>query len=126
MSRDLAALGLPVPTLDGLPGRDARAKKLPRHRPGGEFLRGPIPLTWLSPAACLPGKALAVGLALWFEAGRKRTRQVRLTGPILRRFSVERRAAYRALGALERAGLVSVKRQVGKNPALEILDWGAS
>ena len=41
----------------------------------GKFLRGPVALDWLRRAAALPGKALAVGLALWFlrgaESGRR-------------------------------------------------------
>ena len=41
------------------------------------FLRGPIPLDWLSAAAQLPGKTLNVGVALWWLKGdgRKQTFQ---------------------------------------------------
>src|SRR5689334_1752081 len=55
----------------------------------GEFLKGPIPLPWLTAASMLSGKApLAVGLAVWFESGRRKSREVRLTTAILRRFGV--------------------------------------
>jgi hypothetical protein len=99
----------------------AASRRRPR-RPTGGFLKGPIPLPWLSSAARLPGKALAVGLALWFESGRKRRRQVTLTGPILERFRVSRFATYRALHFLEQAALVTVDRRVGKNPIVTLLD----
>lgn len=89
----------------------------------GEFLKGPIPLPWLSAAAKLRGKApLAVALALWFEAGRRRSNEVRLTTAIINRFSVSQKAKYTALAALENAGLVRVHRQPRKNPVVTIID----
>jgi hypothetical protein len=33
------------------------------------FLKGPVPMPWLATAARLPGKALAVGIALWRLGG---------------------------------------------------------
>jgi hypothetical protein len=101
--------------------KKAAGRKRP-SRPRLGFLKGPIPLSWLTPASCLPGKALAVGLALWFERGRKRYRSVTLTTPILARFGVNRKAAYRALQRLEEAALVTVARRAGKNPVVTILD----
>jgi hypothetical protein len=89
----------------------------------GEFLKGPIPLPWLSAAAKLRGKApLAVALAVWFEAGRRRSNEVRLTTAILDRFAVTRKAKYTALAALEKAGLIRVRRQSRKNPIVTIID----
>jgi hypothetical protein len=99
-----------------------KSKRLPRHGPKEEFLLGPIPMSWLSPASRLNGKALALGLALWFQGGRRSSRQVTLSGPILERLNVKRKAMYRGLEALEAAGLVSVVRQLGKNPTVTILD----
>ena len=87
----------------------------------GHFVMGPIPLAWLGPATRLPGKALAVGLAIWYLRGLKKLETVMLTGPILNQFGVDRHAKYRALVALEKAGLVRVERQKGKNPTVEIL-----
>jgi hypothetical protein len=89
----------------------------------GEFLKGPVPLPWLSAAAKLRGKApLAVALAVWFEAGRRRSNEVRLATAILNRFSVNRKAKYTALAALEKAGLIRVHRQPRKNPIITIID----
>jgi hypothetical protein len=121
---DLDRLRLPpVPFLM----RSRAKKKGPRSsskpRIKGEFLKGPIPLKWLSGAAGLGGKApLAVALALCFESGRKRSQVVTLTSAILRRFSVNRKAKYRGLEALEEAGLIRAERRPKKNPIVTILD----
>ena len=85
----------------------------PRHRQGEPFLRGPIPWAWVTTAAALPGKSLAVGLVLWREAGCVTRRTVRVTlarlaGPLL---SVD--AARRGVRALERVGLVTVEHRPG-------------
>ena len=98
----------------------AAVSRRPPHQIG-HFVMGPIPLAWLGPAAHLPGKALAVGLAIWYQRGLRKCESVTLTGPILNQFGVDRHAKYRALAALEKAGLVRVKRQLGKNPRVEIL-----
>jgi hypothetical protein len=89
----------------------------------GEFLKGPIPLPWLTVASKLAGKGpLAVALAVWFEAGRRKSKEVRLTSTVLERFNVNRKAKYRALESLEKAGLVSVRREARRNPKVTILD----
>lgn len=90
----------------------------------GEFLKGPIPLPWLTAVTKLSGKAsLAVALAIWFEAGRRKSHEVKLTTEILRRFSVNRKAKYNALKSLEKAGLVRVHREPRRNPIVTILDF---
>jgi hypothetical protein len=96
-------------------------RRLAGPKPRGKFLRGPVPLDWLRRAACLPGKALAVGLALWFLRGVQKRRTVRLTTGTLERFGVNRWAAYRALNRLSGAGLVQVRRSVGRSPVVTIL-----
>jgi DNA-binding transcriptional ArsR family regulator len=88
------------------------------------FLRGPIPLPWLARASVLPGKALAVALALYFLSGLRgnQLHDLRLSSATLKRLGVgDRSTKYRALRALERAGLVRVVRQRGKNPLVTIL-----
>lgn len=93
-----------------------------RRKSGGEFLRGPIPMAWLAKAARLRGRALAVGLGVWFKAGLTKQREVQLSGSVLRRLGLHRRVGYRGLAALEGAGLVSVDRHSGRCPVVTILD----
>lgn len=95
----------------------------PNRRIKGEFLKGPIPLNWLSTASGLRGKAaLAVGLAIWFEAGRRKSNNINLTRAICERFGVNRKAKYRGLTSLENANLISVVRRPRKNPMVTILE----
>jgi len=80
-------------------------------------------MRWLSVAAKLPGKsALAVALAIMFEAGRRRrTQDIILTTAILQRFGVNRKAKYRAVKKLEGANLITVVRRPNKNPIISVL-----
>jgi hypothetical protein len=98
------------------------SKKPPRHKAGEKFLKGPIPWKWLAQAARLPGKAIQVGLALWFLAGIKDRRTVALSGSVLEDLGVDRYAKYRGLNGLEEAGLVSVSQHPGRNPMVTILN----
>jgi hypothetical protein len=101
-------------------------RKLPRHQPGQKFLKGPIPLPWLTAAANLPGKALGVGLAIWYLAGMRRSHIVRMMRSALTAFNVGRKAGYSGLAALEEAGLIRVNRHTGRLPLVELLDIGLS
>jgi len=85
------------------------------------FIKGPLPLDWISTANALPGKAGAVGLALWFLVGLTASRTVKLTGEILRIASCERKALYAALATLEAARLISVERRRGARPIVTII-----
>jgi len=95
---------------------------LPRHRPGEKFLKGPIPLKWLTLAATLPGKALHVAIALWFQGGVERSATVRLNLSRLQVFGVERSAGSRALERLSARRLVTVAQRPGCAPIVTILE----
>lgn len=88
---------------------------------GGGFIKGPIPLLWINLAACLPGKTLQVGIALWFLVGLKKSPTVMLASKTLTALGVSRDAKYDALQRLEAAGLVSVQRQPGRAPLVTVL-----
>ncbi len=92
-----------------------------RRRPQGRFLKGPIPLAWLRAAAQLPGKALHVGVALWFLVGVSGSSTVPLQPSLLRQFGVDRHAGYRAVHALEGAALVQVRRHRGRAPMVTVV-----
>ena len=101
---------------------DSKPNKPPRHRSGQKFLKGPIPLSWLCSAALLPGKTLAVSMALWFKAGVTETDTVRFTKSLRSQFNVGPKSASRCLKLLEEAKLVAVKRGSGRCPVVTILD----
>ncbi len=106
-----------APAPDHVPtGRENRP---PRHGQGERFLKGPIPWRWVEVAATLPGKALAVALVIWREAGCRNERTVPLNLSAVR---MPRRTAQRALQTLERAGLVGVAHRSGRPPLVTLND----
>ena len=86
------------------------------------FLRGPIPLEWLSVAANLPGKTLNVAVALWWRHGMAKGKPFKLTQTALKTMNVERDAERLGLARLEQAGLIQVERKPGQRPTISILD----
>lgn len=103
-----------------LPEVLSEASRRRRHtksrRQNDHFVRGPIPMPWMERAARLPGKALAVGLLLWFIKGIVRDGPIKLSTSLLARFSVGRKAAGRALTSLEHEGLIRAQRSRGQLP----------
>ena len=94
--------------------------RLPRSKKGEHFLKGPIPLNWLTAAARLPGKALHVAIALWFRAGLTRSGRVPLSNLAVEPFGVERDTKRRALRHLEAEGLISVERPPNASPVVSL------
>lgn len=84
------------------------------------FLRGPIPLEWLSQAARLPGKTLNVALALWWLHGMSHGKPFKLTQKALDRLNVSRETAGDCLVRLEQHGLIQVIRKPGCSPVIAI------
>ncbi len=85
------------------------------------FVRGPIPLDWVTTAAAFPGKALHVAIAIWYLAGLKKTHEFPMSRRMLRLFGVGGDAARDSLRRLESAGLVAVQRRPGCSNVISIL-----
>lgn len=103
-----------------------RAQRPAQRRSRGPFLRGPIPWSWLVAAGQLKGHALQVGLVLWFEAGCRSSRTVRLRHSLAAQFGCHRDTVLRAVRELERAGLVNVQRKPGRSLQVTLLDAPSS
>lgn len=88
----------------------------------GEYLWGPVSLSWLVRAASLPGKACVVAIALHFLRGRIGFAEVALRATLVRRFGLSRQSAYRAIRHLESAGLISVTHRRGRAPLVRFHD----
>src|SRR5436190_17675163 len=86
------------------------SRRAPKFARGQRFLKGPIPWAWLMRAAQLPGRALHIGVALWFLSGLTRSFTVKLGGRPLAELGVDRHSKYRALRQLENAGLIHLTR----------------
>lgn len=89
---------------------------------GGRFLKGPIPWSWITAAAALPGHALLVGLCIWRLAGATKSHTVSLGNSDLKPLGIDRAAKSRALQALETAGLIAVARRRARFPIVTLPD----
>lgn len=99
-----------------------KRREAKRQTRASHFIRGPILIEWVRQAAALPGKALVVGLAIYFKAGMgKPDEPVPVSTQLLVRFGVPRRTGHRAIDALESASLVEVDRHRGRAPRVKIL-----
>lgn len=81
-----------------------------------------LPMTFLSRAATLPGKTLAVAVALSSLADLARSPKVTLGRWALARFSISPDATFDALTRLAEAGLVNADRRRGRRPIVVLLD----
>ena len=79
---------------------------------------------WLERAARLPGKSMHVAVVLLRISTVEQTHRVVLSNLACERFGLNRNAKYRALRSLESAGLISVKRKLGRSPIVMILSGG--
>jgi hypothetical protein len=85
------------------------------------FIRGPIPAAWIYRAARLPGRALHVGVLIWEVAGFSSTTSgLAISSERAVRYGVNRFAKRRALGVLERDGLITITRVRGRSPLVSI------
>jgi DNA-binding transcriptional ArsR family regulator len=100
----------------------ARRHRSPAVRRRGQFLRGPISMTWLEKAAKLPGRALHVALAIRHQSALERSSKVALSNKHCVGLGVDRDAKRRALTVLEAAGLVILERKPGRNPVVTIVE----
>jgi hypothetical protein len=99
---------------------ETAALRAARTRQAGRFLKGPIRLTDIAAASRLPGRALAVFLAIHHRVALTRNPVVALPQRLLAEFGVGKDAKARALRALEAAGLARVERQRGRQPKIRL------
>jgi hypothetical protein len=89
------------------------------HR-AGRFLMGPIMLTWIQSHIRNPVDRLL--LVLIAHSDMRQSSEIKVTADILNDAGVtKRKAAYRALDALEANGSISLQRHKGRRPIVKIL-----
>ena len=105
--------------MNELPERevDTSWRKERRRRRASRYLKGPVPLALLQKAAPLPGKALALYLAIRHRFDLRRTPEVTLPADYLAAWGINKDAKRRSLATLEAAGLIRV---VGRGPGRSI------
>ncbi len=92
-------------------------RKERRHRRVARYLKGPVPLALLQEAARLPGKALALYLAIRHRSDLRRVPDVTLPADYLTTWGIDKDAKRRSLATLEEAGLIRV---AGRGPGRSI------
>jgi hypothetical protein len=85
------------------------------------FLKGPIPLDWLTAATQLPGKAINVGIALWWIAGMSKTGELKLTRQAQLAFNISKDAERDGLRRLQKAGLIELTARPGQRHTVRII-----
>jgi hypothetical protein len=91
-----------------------------KTRRGERFLKGPIPLKDIATAACLPGQALALFLAVHHQTALTGKPVVTLPAGLLVDLGISRGAKSRGLQVLEKAGLVTVARSRGRAARIQL------
>ena len=86
------------------------------------YLKGPVPWDWLLAAANCGGSALVVGLVVWREHGMNPDLPAVISSTKTGEFCVDRKTIYRALVALENAGLIEVTRAHGRAARVRVKD----
>ena len=91
----------------------------PKNTP--PFIKGPIPVAWLSQAAALPGKALHLALAIQWLSGMNKGAPVKVSKKALAHFCISMDAYRDGLKRLEVAGLITVARLPGQSPVVRVV-----
>ncbi len=125
MRTNLRTHANPVPLINSIiymkdiPEREVETSWLKerRRRRASRYLKGPVPLALLQKAAALPGKALALYLAIRHRFDLRRTPEVTLPADYLAAWGIDKDAKRRSLAALQAAGLIRV---VGRGPGRSI------
>lgn len=94
--------------------------QLEEYTPTSPFLKGPIPMDWLSSAAKLSGKTLSLGIAIWWLHGMSNGCPFKLTKTALTMLNLSKDTVRDGLKKLEVAGLIKVSRSPGQRPLLEV------
>jgi DNA-binding MarR family transcriptional regulator len=90
----------------------------------GRFLKGPIPLPEIAAASRLPGKALAVLVAIHHQSDLTGKPSVTLPAKLLAELGISRGAKSRGLKLLEQAGLVTIARSKGRAARIQLVHNG--
>lgn len=107
-------------TQERLSDNSVRRQQAKSKRRTSRFVKGPIPLAWLSSACGLGGKVGQVVLAIWYARGLN-GEPVALTASLLTTFGVTPKTGRSVLARLETAGLVTVERRRGRCPRVTVI-----
>ncbi len=129
MDIDLQSLRWTSADLSGLPSAPLKPSRVTTKPPAGrriatgeKYLKGPIPLAWLTVASTCGLKGLHVAIAIWWLSGVSRASSVRLTRQSLAKFGVGPRTGLRCLQRMKTLGLVDFENHRGRGPMVTIIN----
>jgi hypothetical protein len=70
----------------------------------------------------LAGKTVVVAAIIRFEAAKRHSTQVKLTGRMTESFGIRPTTRHRAVAALAAAGLIRIERRFGPSPVISIIE----
>ena len=91
-------------------------------RRGERFLKGPIPFRDIATAARLPGKSLAIFVAVHHQIALSGKPIITLPASLLAGLGCSRGAKSRGLKALEQSGLITVTRPKGRTAQIQLVN----
>lgn len=105
-----------------LPPVTTKRKRATTPRSRLLFVKGPIPVAWLTTVCALCKPAHRVGLALWFQRGITGRDTVRLNNQLKQRWGISGSCAHRGVQALAAAKLIEiVQGGRGRCPVVRIV-----
>ena len=91
-----------------------RLKERKQRKRKGRFVKGPLSWSWVTAAAQCHPRALEILLAVKMLSDMSGQQEVALSATILADLGISADTKSRAMAALEKAGLVHVKRRQGR------------
>ncbi|SVE32929.1 uncharacterized protein METZ01_LOCUS485783 [marine metagenome] len=107
---------------DAVPAEKLETQTAARQktRRAGRFLKGPIPLPWIRQNVRDPADRLL--LVLLAYADMQQSTEIKITAGIRRDAGISnRKAAYRAVAALEASGVLIAQRHRGRCPVIRLM-----
>jgi hypothetical protein len=99
---------------------DVRIEDLPNIT-SKQYIKGPLPLSWISKSARLNGRVLHVSLALWHIHNLTKSDSIKMQKGIKKIFGISDDVYKRGLEILESAGLILVEKKLGQTPIVTLL-----
>ena len=93
-----------------------------KNRFSGQFIKGPIPLSWICSACKLSKNAIKVALAIRFLHGMLGSDWIELKNSNIAKLKLNRSGKSIGLKQLEQPGLIKVRRRPGKAPLVKIIE----
>lgn len=93
-------------------------------RISSQFIKGPLPLAWMSESCKLSKNAIKTALAIRFLAGILGDNWIELKNSLVAKFKLNRSGKSIGLRELEISGLIEIKHRRGKSPLVKIIEVG--